>query len=289
MMWLRLGDRLPSVALVQQILHHCPGVVAPPEVDGVFGPRTRHAVCLFQGKNGLKPDGIVGPKTWAKLRKYGRYSIIDVVDTTDPKSKQAYDNLKKLGSDPITFGFRTNALSQLGEEVPKRSKKEGPIALLRIIGHGKAGQQNLSSGLGGHWIKDNPQCVGGELITVRDQPGCRYPASEGSALALQNFHMIELYLRTWKACFAPLGSIELHGCNVAALDKGEMFLFRLALFLEVPVSASPGKSVVSETRSDVTLRYESPPTTWFPWAGEMKEWAQAQAQEAEELRQKQPA
>ena len=35
--------------------------------DGVFGKLTEEAVKNFQKKNGLKPDGIVGEKTWAKL------------------------------------------------------------------------------------------------------------------------------------------------------------------------------------------------------------------------------
>lgn len=35
--------------------------------DGDFGSATRTAVVTFQLKNGLVADGIVGPKTWAKL------------------------------------------------------------------------------------------------------------------------------------------------------------------------------------------------------------------------------
>ena len=35
--------------------------------DGDFGSATRTAVVTFQLKNGLDADGIVGPKTWAKL------------------------------------------------------------------------------------------------------------------------------------------------------------------------------------------------------------------------------
>lgn len=35
-----------------------------PYVDGAFGPETERETLKFQLKNGLKADGIVGPKTW---------------------------------------------------------------------------------------------------------------------------------------------------------------------------------------------------------------------------------
>lgn len=56
---LRRGSRGNDVKVVQRKLK-----VA---VDGIFGPRTETAVKSFQGKNGLKSDGIVGKQTWLKL------------------------------------------------------------------------------------------------------------------------------------------------------------------------------------------------------------------------------
>ncbi|MEA2466449.1 MAG: hypothetical protein QOJ57_575, partial [Thermoleophilaceae bacterium] len=53
---LRSGSTGPDVVRIQSALGQMP--------DGVFGPRTDAAVRVFQGRNGLQVDGIVGPKTW---------------------------------------------------------------------------------------------------------------------------------------------------------------------------------------------------------------------------------
>lgn len=42
----------------------------PGPIDGQFGPKTLRAVMQFQKNQGLSPDGIVGTKTWNKLRSY---------------------------------------------------------------------------------------------------------------------------------------------------------------------------------------------------------------------------
>lgn len=39
-------------------------------VDGRFGKLTKNAVKIFQNKNGLKADGIYGPKTYAKAKTF---------------------------------------------------------------------------------------------------------------------------------------------------------------------------------------------------------------------------
>ncbi|MEH3107627.1 MAG: peptidoglycan-binding protein [Sphingomonas fennica] len=62
---LSLGDRGPDVADLQRLLNRrMDGTLA---VDGDFGLATHAAVLSFQAAHGLYPDGIVGPRTLAKL------------------------------------------------------------------------------------------------------------------------------------------------------------------------------------------------------------------------------
>jgi peptidoglycan hydrolase-like protein with peptidoglycan-binding domain len=59
------GSRGAAVEDLQQKLEqlgHGPG-----PIDGDFGPQTQAAVRAFQQAQGLKPDGIVGPLTWAAI------------------------------------------------------------------------------------------------------------------------------------------------------------------------------------------------------------------------------
>ena len=65
---LRYGSSGPSVSVLQQYLNKFGYNVS---VDGRFGRETYYAVRMFQREQGLRVDGIVGPKTWERL-EYGR-------------------------------------------------------------------------------------------------------------------------------------------------------------------------------------------------------------------------
>ena len=64
---LRKGDRGTDVEELQRILNADPRY--PTKVDGIFGSDTEASVRAFQADHGLTADGIVGAKTWAKLRE----------------------------------------------------------------------------------------------------------------------------------------------------------------------------------------------------------------------------
>lgn len=62
---LKIGSKGPDVKELQQLLNSKGYSLI---VDGDFGPSTQAAVKNFQRANGLTDDGIVGPKTWEKLK-----------------------------------------------------------------------------------------------------------------------------------------------------------------------------------------------------------------------------
>jgi peptidoglycan hydrolase-like protein with peptidoglycan-binding domain len=64
----QLGDCGPFVIELQTRLNDA-GFIIP--VDGVYSKKTEDAVKAFQSDRGLTVDGLVGPKTWAKLVEGG--------------------------------------------------------------------------------------------------------------------------------------------------------------------------------------------------------------------------
>jgi len=66
--FLERGSVGHGVAEAQMALNgHLPPGAPPLQVDGIFGPQTQAATIDFQRRNGLKPDGIIGPDTRQKL------------------------------------------------------------------------------------------------------------------------------------------------------------------------------------------------------------------------------
>lgn len=65
---LRLGMSGTDVMEIQAMLQKTG--YNPGPVDGVFGPQTQAAVIRFQTANGLVPDGIIGPATYAAMQPY---------------------------------------------------------------------------------------------------------------------------------------------------------------------------------------------------------------------------
>jgi len=78
----------PTMREIQQSLKNAGFYQGP--VDGKKGPMTREAVKEFQRVHGLTDDGVVGKKTWAKLRSYLNLSA----NTTNSGEATAAEPLK---------------------------------------------------------------------------------------------------------------------------------------------------------------------------------------------------
>lgn len=64
---LKKGDKGPQAAALQALLIGYGYDCGRTGADGDFGPATDAALRKYQSRCGLTPDGIAGPKTWAKL------------------------------------------------------------------------------------------------------------------------------------------------------------------------------------------------------------------------------
>ena len=101
-----------------------------------------------------------------------------------------------------------------------------------------------------------------------------------------NFHLVEKHFARLKACFGPLGSVELHGCELASGKNGQKLLFRLALFLNVPVTAAIRTNKAGTDKQ--IFRVEPPRSSWFPMAGDLVSWARDGAAKAAPASGKKP-
>lgn len=66
---LRKGSKGDVVKELQTLLNYSSVISPPLKIDGSFGTKTEEAVIQFQITRGLKPDGIVGQRTWTELKK----------------------------------------------------------------------------------------------------------------------------------------------------------------------------------------------------------------------------
>ncbi|MBV2091504.1 MAG: peptidoglycan-binding protein [Candidatus Thiodiazotropha sp. (ex Ctena orbiculata)] len=83
---IKYGSRGDDVVQVQQSLNRA--VSSKPELipDGIFGAKSAARAEQFQRSNQLTADGIVGPKTWAKLLAFLQ-NLVDTPPTDKDKHK----------------------------------------------------------------------------------------------------------------------------------------------------------------------------------------------------------
>jgi len=101
----KIGSKGNDVKTLQRALHLY--------ADGIFGKLTEEAVIDFQKQNGLKPDGVVGAKTWAKLditeltKSKRRIDEIIVHCTATPEGRDyTVDDIRRMHTTPVAKGGR---------------------------------------------------------------------------------------------------------------------------------------------------------------------------------------
>lgn len=93
---MKQGEKGEAIAIVQMALvdlgFSMPLTTANGQKlpDGIFGNETARVVRLFQSTNALEPDGVVGPKTLARLEQL----IIDL--STAQAGKRRFDIIQEV-------------------------------------------------------------------------------------------------------------------------------------------------------------------------------------------------
>ena len=110
---LQLNDRGPLVQKLQRLLFNAAEGYANmmktnklkkpnfTPFDGIFGPTTKSTVIEFQKDNQLKPDGVVGPKTWNLLKDIRLKYDWDVAKQTTIDTEQS-NQMAKITPKTVT-------------------------------------------------------------------------------------------------------------------------------------------------------------------------------------------
>ncbi|MCT7964070.1 peptidoglycan-binding protein [Laspinema sp. D1] len=102
---LKMGSRGKNVSHLQVQLNNWGFPVQ--KVDGVFGKETRGAVIRFQNYHGLKPDGIVGPKTakvlWTDRTLVSKSEAAQSFYDTDTYEQAFMDSISESDGQPYVI------------------------------------------------------------------------------------------------------------------------------------------------------------------------------------------
>lgn len=186
---LKVGQRGDLVEALQEAL----GL----RVDGVFGPKTEHAVKAFQIDNGLKADGIVGPMTWKKLK----INPLEIEADTDVTTSATWIEQYPLPA---------------GEFVKQETAKKW------IFIHHTAGRHNPYKCID-HWAKDQRGRIGTHYV-IGGQPASGGQTKEdlqydGRILQAIPDEYWAYHLGKTKSGAMHRGSISIEVCSAGRLTK----------------------------------------------------------------------
>ena len=241
--YLQLGDKLPSVGVLQKLLNRTGANLV---CDGIFGARTKAAVISFQKLRKLVPDGIVGEITWPRLvANTNNLRIIDCIDVFDADLlRMEAQDIKNAGGNPLLIGGMSNGVEQAIMNIVG-SGSIGSVFLLRFHGHGLPGNAGISDGQG----------------TV--------PGEHLSSIHTGNISRLRPIIRRLWPIFGPYGCIQFMHCQTGRGIKGRSLLSTIANELRLPVSAA----ILDQYGGGLTtFRFEGPTFTAIPGGGTLKNW-----------------
>lgn len=237
----QLGDRLPTVALAQARLieNGAPDL----RVDGIFGPRTHAAVRKFQRDAGEQETGKVDQQTWRALTRKLPINVVDVIDASDLRVLFEDHPFLRDGDSEVVLSFGMSRGTQELIEQLVRKYGQGTVGLLRFHGHGGPGEMRVA---------------GGGAVTT-------------SSIAALHFRFTQAwdYYRLLGSVLKPYGSIEMHGCRVAAGAQGQRLMTAFADACGHPVSAGLRYQMGGKRAN----RFEGPTATSCPRRVPLSMWA----------------
>jgi hypothetical protein len=239
--YLKHGDHLPAVTVLQKLLNRTGSLLVP---DGRFGPKTLAAVRTFQLRHGLGHAGVVNEATWKRLTCDVNLPILDCVDVWDRtfyRQDAAY--IRRIGGHPILIGGACNGVEQAVDMISTQGRN---VFLLRFHGHGGPGVASVASGHG----ELDPKMR--QRSDISDDP-----------LILQS-------LRRLRSVFGPYGCVQFIECETGRGHQGRQLLSRLASELRVPITAAVNDQPFGRVP---TFRLEGPTVTIVPGGGSLRTWA----------------
>ncbi len=249
---LDLNDQLPTVVALQVLLNRF-GVES--HISGRYDFDTRNAVMRFQRQKmgpGVTPNGIAGANTWLSFLANTSLRVVDAVDVTDPDLCYIVGGLATPLGKPIITGAQSNSIPRLMTEIAGKASG-GQLLLLRLHGHGSAGNIGVSDGRG-----------------LFDSAG-QEDLSHRTALSYKNVDSLAGELLRISLLFAPYGSVEIHGCEAGKGHEGQELLRKLANIWGVPVSAPTGRQSKGAMKDNT--RFDGEVHTEFPNGGTLESWA----------------
>jgi len=240
---IRIGDRLPTVALAQARLTTLGLGIG---VDGHFGAETQRSVMALQEANGVDPTGVVSAPEWRLLFREPPLVSVDHIDAGDVFT--AREDLPHV-ADGASHVYVTHGLSDGLRAVIGRlnaNHAAGSVSLLRFHGHGSPGHMGVTAG----------EHAAGSTTFL------------GEAYQQQIAAFTRLYAGLGRI-MRPDGSVELHGCNVGAGSRGDALLAGLSDACGVPVSAG----YRSQSGGRRANRFEGPVRTICPGRVSLGTWA----------------